>query len=132
MVREALEVLAAKLGAEAATPEIVERMERLLKEQASVVERQDSVGYSRTDHDFHMLICEAAGNELLAETLEGLRYKALTLAFRLSPFFHEFLELHRAILDAFRKRDGRAAEEAARQHHRRMVEIIETTPWKDE
>jgi len=107
-------------------------MERLLEEQARVVKRQDSIAYSRTDHEFHMIICEAGGNELLAETLEGLRYKALTLAFRLSPFFPEFLELHHEILDAFRNHDGFAAEQAIRRHHRRMIEIINATPWKNE
>jgi len=131
VVREALESLAARLGAQSASPDVIARMEKLLEEQTKVVEREDAVGYSRTDHDFHMLICESAENELLADTLEGLRYKALTLAFRLSPFFPEFLALHHEILDAFRKRDEGAAEEATRRHHRRMIEIIETTPWKD-
>jgi DNA-binding GntR family transcriptional regulator len=128
-VRETMEAMAARLGAEQASPEIIARMEKILAEQKLIVKREDDVAYSRSDHDFHLLIYEACGNNLLTEILEGLRYKALPLAFKLSPHYGEFLKFHQQILEDFRNRDSRAAEKTMQRHNRRMLEIIRNTPW---
>jgi DNA-binding GntR family transcriptional regulator len=128
-VRETMEAMAARLGAERATPEIIARMGKILSEQKLVVKREDDVAYSRSDHDFHLLIYEACGNDLLKEILEGLRYKALPLAFKLSPHYAEFLEFHQQILEAFQNRDTRAAEKTMQRHHHHMLEIIRKAPW---
>jgi DNA-binding GntR family transcriptional regulator len=128
-VRETMEAMAARLGAERATPEIIEQMEKILAEQTQIVNREDDVAYSRSDHDFHLLIYEACGNNLLKEILDGLRYKALPLAFKLSPHYSEFLAFHKELLIAFRKQAPKAAEKAMRRHNRRMLEIIRETAW---
>lgn len=128
-VRETMEGLAARLGADRATAPIIAQMEEILAKQKGVVERGNAIAYSRSDHDFHLLIYQACGNELLKELLEGLRYKALPLAFKLAPHFSEFLDFHRQILEAFQRKDGEAAEAAMRRHNRRMLEIIRNTPW---
>jgi DNA-binding GntR family transcriptional regulator len=128
-VRENMESMAARLAAERATPEILLEMEECLAEQQKIVKEQDAVAYSRSDHRFHLLIYDASGNELLKDILTGLRYKARPLAFKLSPHFSDFLGYHRQILDALRSHNGRAAENAMRQHNRRMIELIKTTPW---
>jgi DNA-binding GntR family transcriptional regulator len=129
MVREALEATAARLGAGRALPQLISRMEQCLNKQARIVKEEDSVAYSRSDYEFHLMIYEASGNSLLMEILEGLRYKALPLAFRLSPQLREFLGYHREILEAFRRKDGPAAEKAIRRHNQRMIELIETSAW---
>ena len=131
-VREALESLSARLGAVRATPGIIASMESCLAEQALIVEQGDVVAYSRSDHEFHLLIYESSENELLTEVLEVLRYKALPLAFRMGPYFEEFLGFHRKILGAFRRNDGQAAEEAMQSHNQRMLEIIRTVSWGNE
>ena len=128
-VRETIEAMAARLGAERATPEIVAQMEKILAEQKPIVNGKNDVAYSRSDHDFHLLIYNACGNDLLKEILEGLRYKALPLAFKLSPHYSEFFKFHKEILRAFRKNEPRAAEKAMKQHNRRMLEIIKKAPW---
>lgn len=128
-VRETMEAMAARLGAERAKPEIIARMEKILGEQALIVNREDDVAYSRSDHDFHLLIYKACGNDLLKEILDGLRYKALPLAFKLSPHYTEFLAFHKEILVAFRKHASKAAEKAMQRHNRRMLEIIRETTW---
>ena len=128
-VRETVEGLAARLAAERVTPESIRKMEDCLSEQEKVVRAEDPVGYSQTDHTFHLLIYQACGNDLLQEILAGLRYKALPLAFKLSPHFAEFLDFHRDILQAFRKKDGEDAVRAIRRHNRRMIDLIHKTPW---
>jgi DNA-binding GntR family transcriptional regulator len=130
-VRETMEAMAARLGAERATPEIIAQMEKILAEQKPIVNGKNDVAYSRSDHDFHLLIYEACGNELLKEILEGLRYKALPLAFKLSPHYSEFLEFHKEILEAIRKHESKTAEKAMKRHNRRMLEIIREAPWGD-
>jgi DNA-binding GntR family transcriptional regulator len=128
-VRETVEGLAARLAADRVTPETIREMEKCLSEQEKVVQAEDPVGYSQTDHRFHLLIYQACDNELLQEILAGLRYKALPLAFKLAPHFGEFLDFHRKILQAFSKKDGKSAERAIQQHNRRMIELIKATPW---
>ena len=128
-VREALESLAARTGAPKATPEIIDKMKSLLAEQKKIIEQNDPVAYSRSDYEFHLLIYEACGNTLLKEILEGLRYKALPLAFQLMPYLDKFLKFHREILKAFRAKDGQSAEDAMRRHDQEMVEIIKSNIW---
>jgi DNA-binding GntR family transcriptional regulator len=128
-VRETMESLAARLAAERISDEVIERMENCLKEQEVIVKKGDALGYSRSDHDFHVLIYRSCGNDLLREILEGLRYKALPLAFKLTPHFKEFLDFHKQILESFRHHDAPAAEKAMREHDRRMIEIVRTSPW---
>jgi DNA-binding GntR family transcriptional regulator len=128
-VREALETTAARQGAGRATPQLIARMGKCLEKQAQIVKQEDAVAYSQSDHEFHLLIHEASGNRLLQEILEGLRYRALPLAFRLTPQFAEFLGYHRLVLEAFKKKDGPGAEKAIRRHNLRMIELIETNPW---
>jgi DNA-binding GntR family transcriptional regulator len=128
-VRETVEGLAARLAAARVKPETIQEMEDCLSEQDKVVKAEDPVGYSQTDHLFHLLIYRACGNELLQEILAALRYKALPLAFRLAPHFGEFLDFHRKMLRAFKHKDSAAAEKLMRRHNRRMIEIIKETPW---
>jgi DNA-binding GntR family transcriptional regulator len=104
-------------------------MEKCLEEQTLVVNQEDAVGYSRSDHHFHLLVHRSCQNDLLREILEGLRYKALPLAFRLAPHFKDFLQLHKELLQSFIKRDAQAAEKIMRTHNRLMLDIIRTTPW---
>ena len=128
-VRETMESLAARLGAERAEQALVNRMKKILAEQLTVVKNEDAVAYSRTDHDFHQVVYEACGNDLLKDLLEGLRYRTLPLAFKLSPHFAEFYNYHQQIVSAFENKDGVAAEAAMRQHNRRMLELVKTARW---
>jgi DNA-binding GntR family transcriptional regulator len=128
-VRETMEALAARLASERVSDEVIEEMEKCLEEQTLIVNQEDAVAYSRSDHHFHLLIYRNCGNDLLREILEGLRYKALPLAFRLAPYFKDFLQIHKQLLKSFIKRDAQAAENIMRKHNRRMIELIRETPW---
>jgi DNA-binding GntR family transcriptional regulator len=128
-VRETMEALAARLAAERVSKEVLVEMEQCLEEQTVIVNQDDAVGYSRSDHHFHLLVYRSCRNDLLTEILEGLRYKALPLAFRLAPYFKDFLQLHKELLQSFTKRDAQAAEKIMRTHNRLMLDIIRTTPW---
>ncbi len=129
-VRETMEALAARLAAERVKDDVIQEMRECLEEQALIVNQEDAVGYSRSDHHFHLLVYRSCGNDLLMEILEGLRYKALPLAFRLAPHFRDFLRLHEQLLESFMKRDALTAEGIMRRHNRLMLDIIRTTAWR--
>lgn len=123
-VREALECQAAALGALYVTDELIGRMEECLADQMKIVREMDDVAYSKSDDGFHGLVCEASGNGLLKEIICQVRAKALPLAFRITVDLEDFYHLHVRILEAFRKRDPGAAEEAMHLHFRKMAELI--------
>lgn len=71
----------------------------------------------QADLEFHRLIVEATGNRLLIQILEDARAITERAAFFVPPGrYHQSKEEHRAVLEAFRKRDSQAAERAMRAH----------------
>ena len=123
-VRESLECRAASLGAIHVTDEILRKMEECLVEQYQVVKSLDDVAYSKSDDQFHGLVCDASQNGLLKEIVCQVRSKTLPLAFRITRNLEDFYNLHVQILEAFRKRDPAAAEEAMHRHFGKMAELI--------
>lgn len=123
-VRESLECRAASLGAVHVTEEILRKMEECLVEQEQVVKRLDDVAYSKSDDTFHGLICDASQNGLLKEIVCQVRSKTLPLAFRITRNLEDFYNVHVRILEAFRKRDPAAAEDAMHRHFGKMAELI--------
>jgi len=123
-VRESLECRAAGLGAIHVTDEILRKMEECLVEQDQVVKSLDDVAYSKSDDKFHGLICDASQNGLLKEIVCQVRSKTLPLAFRITRNLEDFYNLHIQILEAFRKRDSVAAEDAMHRHFAKMAELI--------
>jgi GntR family transcriptional regulator, rspAB operon transcriptional repressor len=71
------------------------------------------------DRDFHLLIAQAARNDVLSELLRNLHGRSLRFWFipLNSPRQYERIQNeHHAIFTAIRKRDGSAAENAMRAH----------------
>jgi DNA-binding GntR family transcriptional regulator len=78
------------------------------------------------DVNFHRLIVEAAGNQILLETWGFLRVETRTAitAIRTGMDGHEIAELHRPILEALRARDPDAAGDALRRHLDHYRELL--------
>lgn len=123
-VREALECLASRLGASRVTSDILEKMNLCLIRQRLIAEEYDEVAYSKSDAEFHSLVYEASGNELLKNSLQLLRFKALPLNFEIKKILKDFIEFHFEILEAFRNGDTKNAEAGMRRHNQKMIEII--------
>lgn len=123
-VRESLECRAASLGAIHVTDEILRKIEECLVEQYQVVKSMDDVAYSKSDDKFHGLVCDASQNGLLKEIVCQVRSKTLPLAFRITRNLEDFYDFHVRILEAFRRRDPAAAEEAMHRHFGKMAELI--------
>ena len=136
-MRALLEPAAAALAATRLPAETLDRLERLSGEMhrsgaasVSAGDRFDDYrDFADQDAEFHRLIAEHTGNELLAEAI--LRLRAHMHLYRLY-FKHGIAEEtsgeHEAVLAALRAGDPVAAENAMRHHiessHRRMAGSI--------
>ncbi|MFZ0720570.1 MAG: GntR family transcriptional regulator [Xanthobacteraceae bacterium] len=125
-VREALEGMAARLAAENATPGEIAAIRELLEDMEAVLRRGDVGALRRLTGEFHQLVCRAAHNNRLLQSLQSLLdhvrgFQTSTLYSKGRP--PEALEEHRALLAAIEARDGDGAERLARVHRRRTLEL---------
>lgn len=134
-VREVLEGLAARLAISHTDEKLVKKMKKCIDDQRKVVEKEDVIGYSRLDYDFHALVYEASGNKILQEMLQAVKNKMRPIAMHISPVISSLYDDHVRIVDAFGLKDQEKAEAAFRNHNRKMIEQIrestETDDWKE-
>jgi DNA-binding GntR family transcriptional regulator len=125
-VREALEGMAARLAAENATPSEIAEIRELLEDMEAVRQRGDVGALRRLTGEFHQLVCRAAHNNRLLQSLQTLldhvrQIQTSTLYNAGRPA--AALDEHRSLLRAIEARDGDRAERAARQHRRKTLEL---------
>jgi DNA-binding GntR family transcriptional regulator len=125
-VREALEGMAARLAAENATPTEIAEIGELLEDMESVRRRGDVDTLRRLTGEFHQLVCRASHNKRLLQSLKTLldhvrQTQTSTLYGKGRPA--EALKEHRGLLRAIESRDGERAEQLARAHRRRTLDL---------
>jgi len=97
-IRMALETFVVKRLSTTITPEQIARLRANLEEQDRAVKARDNAQSTKLDTEFHLMLCEFAGNREILEVMERLRSK-----------------LHRIILGIQNKNPGRIAD-GAREH----------------
>ena len=116
-VREALEVKTARLAAERATPEELEKIgvfRQLLEIEGRDIERETDL-----DLEFHRAIADASHNELLSRlmlSLQNILRQYIALSNQMTDMLETTVAEHRAIYDAIAARDADAAEQAMAEH----------------
>src|SRR6202161_1019757 len=125
-VREALEGMAARLAAENATPAEIAEIHELLEDMEAVRRRGDVDTLRRLTGEFHQLVCRAAHNNRLLQSLKTLldhvrQTQTSTLYGEGRPA--EALKEHRSLLRAIEARDGERAEQLAREHRRKTLDL---------
>ncbi|MFZ7104739.1 MAG: GntR family transcriptional regulator [Peptococcaceae bacterium] len=118
-VRAALEALAASLAAERITEEELEEMERRLVKEAEETELNNLRSIVEIDTSFHDLVYKAARNSRLVYFVNHLqeqlqRFRSASLA--RPGRSRTALEEHKKIVEALGERDGKVAEQLAREH----------------
>jgi DNA-binding GntR family transcriptional regulator len=118
-VRNTLEPLAARLGAERATTADREAIDALLEELDLVHDGPDERALINLDQRIHRHVYQCAHNPFLEETLN--EYYVLTLriwflALDRVARLDDAVSEHRELLDAIRAGDGDRAEDAMRRH----------------
>lgn len=119
-LREILELGAVRLSILKNNPEYIRELEHICDDFTSMVERGYFGGACEADVKFHEILIESSGNEKLIHL-----YRASNI-----PLFHQKLgktqthmddyeltdQEHRSILNAIKKQDTKAAEEALSKH----------------
>lgn len=128
-VGETLEGMCARLAAERATPEQIERMEQVHRDFERVLRSGDNKALISVDQKFHQLLYEASGNRFLARALNDmytLRYRLFFFALDRIGSVRANVEEHRDILAAIKAGDGRTAERLIQSHILHFQSMIET------
>ena len=113
-IKGLLESYAAQMAAENMSDSALGRLEEINKEMAKMAEQKECARYSELCREFHRLFLREGGNLKLVELLSQMEQKFNRLHFSelmLSGRLKAGVEHHKALLDAFRQRDGdRAAQ----------------------
>jgi GntR family transcriptional repressor for pyruvate dehydrogenase complex len=118
-VRELLEVEAAGLAAERATPAGRAEISKCLAALADAVARHDLEEMALADIAFHRSIFLATGNTLLLTLIDAIGIplrETRRAAFRMSGGIPQTFERHAFILKMIQARDPRRAQNAMRKH----------------
>jgi GntR family transcriptional repressor for pyruvate dehydrogenase complex len=124
-IRMIIEPEVAQLASEHATPEAINELEEVLREQEKEV--HNGKNPIQTDSEFHHLLARMARNRVLERLLLALfdflgntREKYLQTAERMQ----KSLQGHQAILAAIRNGNGTAARQAMRRHLQDVEAIL--------
>jgi DNA-binding GntR family transcriptional regulator len=130
-VREALEVFAVRSVASRVSGADLERICDTAARSLEHAERGDQAGFREWDFAFHRAIAEAAANPRLKQLIEDVFTLIGTLRQRDFPdgsWSVDCARGHVQMADAIAKRDVSGAEEAAREHIRRVERYVLAEP----
>jgi DNA-binding GntR family transcriptional regulator len=118
-VRSVLEGLCARLAAQRATEEQLASLEAMMSQFERIAREADSQSWLQLDRQFHETIYAAAGNSFLKDALKrsyALDMRIWYLVLNRMTDLPRIVESHRAVVNALKARDARAAERALTKH----------------
>ena len=121
-VRKIIEPYTARIAAEKATNEDIERLSALMMADRQQADRYDSEA-RKSDMEFHLTIAEITGNPILELMVDFVETIMVDLKKVIKPgaaFSVSVLKSHEKILKAIKKKD---AEKAAREMYNHLVEV---------
>lgn len=122
-VRKALEGLSASSAARRATKENIETLEQLLVEMKRAT--NDPKAFGVLDLEFHIELAKASGNSLVRDLVSMIRSqlaRALTKVLPLPNALPLSYQEHSAVVEAIKREDPTAANEAMQEHLRRAIQ----------
>lgn len=125
VVRVDLEGLAARLAAAAATSRLLAQLDEVHAEMAEAGARADTEALRRLNLQFHRLLREGAANSYLDRFLTQVEHavRRVPSGFVVEGRAEQVQAEHAAVLEAVRRGDGDAAEQAARIHMRQAQQV---------
>jgi DNA-binding GntR family transcriptional regulator len=120
-VREALEVMAARLAVPRLSPDDVARLADLTELMSERAEADDVAGFFEANRAFHLVFFEAAGNRMLGDLYHQVcgqidRYRLRSVELRGN--LHRSIAEHRAIVEAARAGDVERTVRLVAEHIR--------------
>lgn len=128
-VMAVLEGVCARRAAEKMADADFGRIEALHSALEDAYRSRDQKTYIRVNDQYHSFVQELAENRTLNDIINGLRKKILLYRFQslnLSGRFDDSIGEHRALLEAFRRRDGLKAETLMKTHLQHQSAALET------
>jgi DNA-binding GntR family transcriptional regulator len=119
-----LERLVGRLAAESMDNRAFEKLSDCVEEQMKVIEKGDSLGYSRLDFEFHSIIYRASRNRVLQEMLDSVRTKMQPVSMQIMPILPRLYQDHIRILEALRAKDPDMAEKSFIRHNENILDQI--------
>jgi DNA-binding GntR family transcriptional regulator len=122
-LREALECSAIRLAAERAGRADVLALQGLLFRQEDARDEGDAARFFVLDDELHSTLCEMSGRPIawaIVERANGHLNRVRRLSLAQPRYLAEMVAEHKLVVDAVRRNEPDAAEEALR-HHLRMV-----------
>lgn len=126
-VRSVLEGLCARLAAERATAKQLAHLEAMMPQFEEVARKADNRSWIQLDQRFHEMIYDAADNLFLENALKELYTLDLRIFYLILNRMTDLpriVESHRAIVNALKTRDARAAERALTKHIQDSQDIV--------
>ncbi len=127
-LRGALECWSARQAAERATFEQVAELEKLVEEMdPKFNDYEESI---QCDFEFHHKLAEIANDSLISSFMKELQHIVLEVMLQNDPHPRSIdlsHELHASVVEAIRKGDPDAAEEAMWKHMEQSVELLEAS-----
>ena len=114
--RRLLEAEITRLAAERIAPDELAALDGILAGQRAASRAHDLAALRATDREFHSLIWRACGNDVLEELVRTVWLRALAaraVGHRVPGWGEKSIERHERIYDALKRRDSRAATDAA-------------------
>jgi len=118
-VMAVLEGLCARTAATQSTAADLQTVEALHETLEEAHRARDEERYIQANQEFHQFVQSLAANRTLSDIVSGLRQKIFLYRYRqlYQPGrLDDSIREHRALLEAFRRRDGTAAEALMKQH----------------
>lgn len=126
-VRSVLEALCARLAAQRASEEQLDALQAIMPQFEEAARRADPQTWIQLDQRFHEAIYHAAGNVFLENALKQLYTLDLRIWYQILNRMTDLpriVESHRAIVNALKERDERAAERALTKHIQDSQEMV--------
>jgi DNA-binding GntR family transcriptional regulator len=128
LIRKALECEAVRALVGVRTPDLLEKLRRVMAQQQAAADSGDRAGFHARDLDFHEVLVDATGLIKVKAIIESARAnldRARRLIITPRRLVHTLAE-HQAITDAIATGDADAAEAAMRAHITAvMTELME-------
>jgi DNA-binding GntR family transcriptional regulator len=119
-IRMAMESFVVRRLATNITPEQIERLRANLEAQSKALKEQDNQISTRLDTEFHLMLCEFAGNQEIRDVMDRLRGKLhriiLGIQNKNPARISDGVREHEAIAEAIIKGKGEQAAQMIIQH----------------
>ena len=133
-VRQILEAALTRRLCALITDAQVARLRRHLDDERAAVSNTDVSGRTRLLADFHVVLAKMLGNEVLAQLLTDLltRSSLIALMYQSSHSAEASLAEHVAIVDAFERRDVKAAVRLTIEHLEHVEQNLRLKPQESD